>query len=203
MIRDRLIKKQDEIEKVKKNIKELNDDLVEKRKRNIEKYQEELFSLIGFIIQNQLKSCEFCRDYKGKTIKTIITCKYYSNKRLWADFSIKYEIDDNSIVIIIDNDKQLKKTYNDCSLKCIGEYIGVISFDFIENCKDLEEVSLLVSLFKEDMNDLSTIKDSIVDNMLQYESCFKINNNNNFIERYTSSIDYLKSINSRFQNYNI
>ena len=199
MIRDRLVKTQDEIEKVKKNIKELNDDLIEKRKRNIEKYQEELFSLIDFMIQNKLESCEFCRDYKGKTIKTIITCKYYSNKRLWNDFSIKYEIDDNSIVIIIDNDKQIESIKDGYSLK----YVGVTSFDFIENCKDLEEVSLLVSFFKEDMNDLSIIKDYIVDNMLQYESCFKINNNNNFIERYTSSVDYLKSINSRFQNYNI
>lgn len=196
MIMDKLVNKQEEIKVTNFHIENLKSCINERRKRNIEKYQDSLFSLLDFILQNGLKSCSFTRLYKGVSIETKIKCSYYQNK-LVNEFELTYSFDDNYIKIIVDCNRQLEKTK-----KYPISIIGVNSFDFIENCNFLDTVSFLVNFFNEDMQDLTNLKDCLVKERLDYEkSCSYLKHFKDSKKNLQECINSLKILNNKVQDY--
>lgn len=196
MIMDKLVNKQEEIKVTNSHIENLQNCINERRKRNIEKYQDSLFSLLDFILQNGLKSCSFTRQYKGISIETKIRCSYYQNK-LVNEFELTYSFNGNFIKIIVDCNRQLEKTK-----KYPISMIGIKSFDFIENCDFLDTISFLVNFFDVDMQDLTNLKDCLVKERLDYEKgCGYLEHFKGVEKDLQECINSLNAINNRVQDY--
>lgn len=196
MIMDKLVNKQEEIKVTNFHIENLQNCINERRKRNIEKYQNSLFSLLDFILQNGLKSCSFTRQYKGISIETKIKCSYYQNKFV-NEFELTYSFGDNFIKIVVDCNRQLEKTK-----KSPISIIGIKSFDFIENCDFLDNVSFLVNFFNEDMQDLTNLEDCLVKERLDYEKGCSCLEHFKWLEKdLQECINSLKVLNNKVQDY--